>query len=511
MNGIFQQEIQPTNVTNGDIWVDTGNQQLKIFNGTDFVLVGPGYSSSTRTGTYSTTIYDIYNQPHNVIINYINDVPVTIISSEGFTPNPVIYGFSTIYAGTNVSSSNIGTIADPVYAKMNGLAEVASYVRTVSPVAETVPADSLVRNDVSQRMNGPLSIVNDNGTLKLGVDSTFILQRKNQYNANFYNTFPDSGTFTFDFLVSGVSKTVLSIIGGTQSVGINSVAPVATLDVGGTLRSTGKVSFADTSEYTLAFPTAASVNIAGGVHVSKNLGIDGVLYVNSGSVFSSSIASTGLMPVSDNTSDVGSSLKAWNTVFGTVFQGGVATGGMATFTGIATKATQLTVPRVLTVSGDVAGDSKTFDGSSNVSFVTTAQTSLIYNRASTSTTTINDTVMVYRPATVPDTGNGTLYKQNKASFLKDVNYVTPAINTVTPNSTPCGSLVPIGSVITYAIGVAPTGWLLCDGSDYPPISYPELYSMIGTTFGTVGSNFRVPSISPIPSAGGGNLYYIIKY
>ena len=31
----------PAGLATGDFWWDTGNEQLKVYNGTDFVLVGP--------------------------------------------------------------------------------------------------------------------------------------------------------------------------------------------------------------------------------------------------------------------------------------------------------------------------------------------------------------------------------------------------------------------------------------------------------------------------------------
>ena len=50
-----------------------------------------------------------------------------------------------------------------------------------------------------------------------------------------------------------------------------------------------------------------------------------------------------------------------------------------------------------------------------------------------------------------------------------------------------------GMVIDYAGASAPTGYLLCDGSTYNASSYPNLYAIIGTTYGTGGAGtFNVP-------------------
>ncbi len=57
-----------------------------------------------------------------------------------------------------------------------------------------------------------------------------------------------------------------------------------------------------------------------------------------------------------------------------------------------------------------------------------------------------------------------------------------------------------GMVILWASAAAPTtqtisgvnDWLLCDGSAYNAATYSDLYSVIGTTFGSSGSDFLVP-------------------
>lgn len=75
--------------------------------------------------------------------------------------------------------------------------------------------------------------------------------------------------------------------------------------------------------------------------------------------------------------------------------------------------------------------------------------------------------------------------------------------------------LPIGCVIGWPMGdvPAPEGWLLCDGSQYPILSYRKLYNVIGDRFtpdGYEGTHvFNVPRLY----LGNGNIgigYYIIK-
>jgi microcystin-dependent protein len=71
---------------------------------------------------------------------------------------------------------------------------------------------------------------------------------------------------------------------------------------------------------------------------------------------------------------------------------------------------------------------------------------------------------------------------------------------------------PVGSLQAFAGANAPTGWLLCDGSQQPIATYPELYSVLSTTYGALtngsggagSSHFRVPDLRGRMPVGAGN-------
>lgn len=55
---------------------------------------------------------------------------------------------------------------------------------------------------------------------------------------------------------------------------------------------------------------------------------------------------------------------------------------------------------------------------------------------------------------------------------------------------------PVGSIVMWPTGTAPTGWLLCDGSAVSRTTYSELFALISTTFG-VGdgsTTFNLPNM-----------------
>jgi microcystin-dependent protein len=56
-------------------------------------------------------------------------------------------------------------------------------------------------------------------------------------------------------------------------------------------------------------------------------------------------------------------------------------------------------------------------------------------------------------------------------------------------------LVPPGSITAFATGSAPGGWLICDGASLLRAEYPDLFSVIGVTYGSVdGTHFNLPNM-----------------
>lgn len=53
---------------------------------------------------------------------------------------------------------------------------------------------------------------------------------------------------------------------------------------------------------------------------------------------------------------------------------------------------------------------------------------------------------------------------------------------------------PIGMVMAFADYPNPDGFLICDGSEYDIVDYPELYAVIGTQYGGGGDTFAVPDL-----------------
>lgn len=74
-----------------------------------------------------------------------------------------------------------------------------------------------------------------------------------------------------------------------------------------------------------------------------------------------------------------------------------------------------------------------------------------------------------------------------------------------PGETGTVSLLNTGCVLLFAGTTLPPGSLLCDGAVYDRATYPELFNVIGYTYGGSGSTFQVPNIA----APGAGLKYVI--
>jgi microcystin-dependent protein len=58
--------------------------------------------------------------------------------------------------------------------------------------------------------------------------------------------------------------------------------------------------------------------------------------------------------------------------------------------------------------------------------------------------------------------------------------------------------IPSGVVLPFAYNFtssgAPSGWLICDGTQYSTSAYPALYALIGTSYGSGVGTFAVPNL-----------------
>lgn len=160
---------QPTNLTQGDIWIDGTNNQMYFWDGTQLVLVGPSYGKTqTRSGNEVVTVKDTTGQNRIIIKFYIGGSLVGIYSKAAFTPFPTISGFTDLKIGFNISS----TISDFAW---HGKA--ASAEALIDTLGNTYTKNSFLSATDNDTTTGKLTISNNSG-IEIFADEPFTITKE---------------------------------------------------------------------------------------------------------------------------------------------------------------------------------------------------------------------------------------------------------------------------------------------------------------------------------------------
>lgn len=215
----------------GDIWIDTVGRQLYFSDGNGKVLAGPIYTvSQGETGFKIETLYDVSGNSKIVAKLLIANSPVAIISKEEFTPSVVQAGFTgNIKAGFNISSlySNF---------MFHGAADSAASLTDIN--GSPLNTSTFLKTAGDNVASGTLYVKNNNG-IRFGNNGDHLLKVAS-------NTVYSQNTllnYNYSLQVTKNTGLVDAIYVDTQSsrIGIFKNNPSYTLDVTGDLRITGNL------------------------------------------------------------------------------------------------------------------------------------------------------------------------------------------------------------------------------------------------------------------------------
>ena len=442
----------------GELWVDTSNQQLRIFTGSRWILVGPSQSSidGLRYGPAVETISDTDNINRTVLILYIADVPIIIISKDSFTPKVSIDGFLQIKSGISIatptSAQQKAIFSGGYLPKFYGTASLAD---ALNVAGTAVDSGLFLRSDQINTTDFGINIRSSSG-LTLGADGTFKISTNSQA-ATIYNSSTGSSV-DIQTNSNGIPNTILRVI--NNKVGINVAVPTHSLDIDGDVGVTGSLIMSSTT--TASNLSTGSIVTAGGIAVAQNVLVGTDLSVTG------TTATHDIRPVTTDTYSSGSSFSRWNNVYTKNLIADTIQGTLSgNITGNAGTATALKTPTYFAMSGDIVSPTIQFDGQVG-SFTKTFQTSLTANiikskpEPSPNYSAKSDYILVYRSSLESGTNSG-LVKQTRDTFVSDLG-------------------VPLGTLFPYAGLEAPYGYLLCDGSEVEIAKYPDLYNIIGTYY-----------------------------
>jgi hypothetical protein len=245
--GTIVSNIIPSSITQGDIWIDSARQQLYFNDGVATRLAGPQYTAAQGLSGFNiTTIVDINGLSNTVAMLYVGNTLLGIFSKSTFYPGTPIPGFGT----TSILINGISTTVSKQVVTGYTASESGGIFTTTASISQSLlaadgslrTAESFLSGTVDSATSGTLSILNTtplilgtggtNGRTEVKVSSnSFQINALTTNQTMQFNLYDSTGALTPAFFVNGNSK----------YVGIYTSAPTKTLDVGGDARIRGSL------------------------------------------------------------------------------------------------------------------------------------------------------------------------------------------------------------------------------------------------------------------------------
>ena len=222
---------QPTTLATGDLWYDNVRQQLFFFDGTSAILMAPSYSSAqSRSGLQVDTILDTLNQTRVITSLYNNGILLGIFAKDSFTPKVAIIGFT----GSIEPGFNAGTLANfKIRATCTNSDSLGGAVAT-----------TYVRTDSSNAINGQLQITVDSGMIlgSAGQGLLFV----NSGDFVLANSSQDKN-ITLSVNKASTQENAIVINASARTVGLYPTISASTVNVGGDLVVAGNLTVEGTT------------------------------------------------------------------------------------------------------------------------------------------------------------------------------------------------------------------------------------------------------------------------
>lgn len=250
----------PAQLATGDLWIDSKNQQMYFNDGTANILAGPIYTQTQGLSGFQTgTITDTVSVDHTVLYLYLQKTLVGIFALEEFTPRLPITGFT----GTIKVGFNAGSVSG---LKFNVPATSASILLAADGTSKTAE-NFLNTGDSSKKMTTTNQLIVSNEIpLILGAAQNTTIS-VDAYNFSLNSKIPGQ-----DFVVAvnatgdpnGTTTPALVVSSLAQRVGLFIASPTETLDVNGNAKIRGNITLTGNS-VTIATPLTPASKTAAGI------------------------------------------------------------------------------------------------------------------------------------------------------------------------------------------------------------------------------------------------------
>ena len=298
----------PTSSVTGSSWWDTFNQQLNVYNGSAWVLVGPAFTSSTgQSGTIVGTITDSSAASHVAVNVYVENTLVGIISKDSeYTPQSFISGFTSVKPGFNLSTAvtNNKFVGSATNADELGSVAAANYART----------------DTGTTFNSTVNVASGSG-LTVGSSNNFTISHTGALTKLTNNI--NNANIAIEANVAGVKTAAITIDGTYGSTIIANLSTSGASETSGYIRTTQ--GDAATSTTTGALRVVGGIGLSGNVFTSAN--------VYSGNVITTSNVTTANVNASNKIRATGGVNSTDATTGDIIVSGGIGVGGKVYATG----------------------------------------------------------------------------------------------------------------------------------------------------------------------------------
>jgi len=481
-SGITKSINTPPIAQLGDLWVDTDNQQLYLFTGGGWVLVGPSFSDGLATGAKADQIIGQDNLQYNILRIEVSGQTIGILSGadNSFVPKSTIAGFASINPGFNLINRDTDNDGLSNF-KFFGTAEKAENLIVNN---EIVAAGNFLRGNTTSTTLFPLNIQNNQG-INYGVNAELTIGVEGNAGVIQHNI----GGSNIDMRVrnNDVARTVIRVDSSLR-VGVNTEAPEQALDVVGNIQSSGSVIINDTAQSTTI--NNGALQVRGGAGIRQNLNVGGETKL------SNLLTTNSIVPDDNNIRDLGSSTRYFRNTYSSNFFGTLEGTVNGKVNGPSTSSANLINRTTFIMEGDVATLVPVeFDGAyqdpqfNNGEGLPVGEVPLTKKFR----TEISNQFISLKPRESDVSGNDLI-------LFNDVEGATPGLKSVTKENflktiprTPAGVILPFG-------GDTPPDddWILCDGRELDKTDYQALFQVIGYKFKpesqVANNNFAVPDM-----------------
>lgn len=223
----------PSSIAPGDIFINSGTQQMFFNDGSANVLAGPIYTAQQGVSGFQVkNILDTNNITRTILELYVGQVLIGIFSTASFTPLNNIPGYSP-------SDIKVGFTSAYSAIRLNAAASEA--VSLIAVDGSTKTAESFLQVSPSEGYSvstGTIRILNDQPLILGASQNTEVKYVANtlQINANIANQ-----NFQINSINSEGLLPSLFINAQNKRIGLYTDAPTATLDVNGAVRVRGNL------------------------------------------------------------------------------------------------------------------------------------------------------------------------------------------------------------------------------------------------------------------------------